>query len=364
MKDMETPTEYSERDKGLIDVLFRQVEGYSSCDKFQAMLEFCARFREIAPYNAMLLQIQMPNARFVLSANQWKEFFNRQPKVNARPLITLVPFGPIQFLYEIGDTERCKESYVPKKVRQILTGGIFADEKYRRKDGSVISRAEMTDEEILDEFEEQLHGHESGIIDNKTFGIIEDNLEQDGIRCTPMVSGFGLDGKIDANNGGEVKILLSDIHIQVKGDVRFVLNVSQDLSKDRKFAAICHELGHLFCHHITNIPLKDEQNWWKVRQASTDDETLFVQEFEAEVVSWLVCQRLGVESNSVEFLKQYYQQHNTIPNISVDMVLKAAMDVEHRVKKHMNVKDCLLYKFDKSFKKKVDEAKENHKKAT
>lgn len=123
---MEIPAENYERDKGLIDLLLHEVERFSSCDNFKAMLEFCARFRKLAPYNAMFLQVQMPNARFVLSANQWRNHFHRQPKANARPLITLVPFGPIEFLYEIGDTERCPGDYVPPRMRLTMTGGKLA----------------------------------------------------------------------------------------------------------------------------------------------------------------------------------------------------------------------------------------------
>jgi len=55
---------------------------------------------------------------------------------------------------------------------------------------------------------------------------------------------------------------------------------------EEKFATIAHELGHLFCGHLGN-PLMD---LWPDR-SSCD---LQVREFEAESVSWLVCERAGI----------------------------------------------------------------------
>ncbi|MBK7442542.1 MAG: hypothetical protein IPI65_13570 [Bacteroidetes bacterium] len=40
----------------------------------------------------------------VLSAEKWKKY-RRTIKKNARPLLILMPFGPVEFVYDITDTE-------------------------------------------------------------------------------------------------------------------------------------------------------------------------------------------------------------------------------------------------------------------
>ena len=51
-------------------------------------------------------------------------------------------------------------------------------------------------------------------------------------------------------------------------------------------------------------------------------------EFEAEPVCYLVCQRLGLDNPSAEYLSQYVSHNESIPDISVDCVMKAAGLVE------------------------------------
>ena len=80
--------------KDNIDELQFLVKKYRSSDGFKKMLDFVGRFRHLAPYNAMLVEMQLPGATFVFNGKKWKEY-NRQPKSSARQLITLIPFGPI-----------------------------------------------------------------------------------------------------------------------------------------------------------------------------------------------------------------------------------------------------------------------------
>ena len=54
-----------------IDELFATVRDYASSDKFKELLRFTAHFKKYAPYNAMLIHIQNPGARYVLPARSW-----------------------------------------------------------------------------------------------------------------------------------------------------------------------------------------------------------------------------------------------------------------------------------------------------
>ena len=90
--------------KDNIDELQFLVEEYRNSDDFKRMLDFIGRFKWLAPYNALLVQMQLPGARLVLNGKNWAKY-NRRPKKNARKLITLMNFGPIQCMFEYSDTE-------------------------------------------------------------------------------------------------------------------------------------------------------------------------------------------------------------------------------------------------------------------
>ncbi len=88
-----------------LDKLFCQVGTYRKSDQYKELLEFIKRFPNIAPYNAMLINIQKPGSKYVASASDWKKRFNRTIKIGARPLVILRPFGPVAFVFELSDTE-------------------------------------------------------------------------------------------------------------------------------------------------------------------------------------------------------------------------------------------------------------------
>jgi hypothetical protein len=52
------------------------------------------------------------------------------------------------------------------------------------------------------------------------------------------------------------------------------------------------------------------------------------EEFEAESVCYLVCERLGIDNPSDEYLAGYLGKNEHIPPISLDCVMKAAGLIE------------------------------------
>ncbi|MBR4195964.1 MAG: hypothetical protein IKQ95_04555 [Synergistaceae bacterium] len=88
-----------------LDRLFQDVRSYRSSKNYMELLDFIKRFRNIAPYNAMLIRIQKPGSKYVASVKEWRKEFGRTPKPGARPLIILRTFGPVSFVYELEDTE-------------------------------------------------------------------------------------------------------------------------------------------------------------------------------------------------------------------------------------------------------------------
>lgn len=95
----------SESTRALLDQLLADSRLYRTSQDYKELLEFAARLRNFAPFNAMLLQLQKPGLRYAASARDWCERFGRRPKEDARSLIILWPFGPVALVYDVIDTE-------------------------------------------------------------------------------------------------------------------------------------------------------------------------------------------------------------------------------------------------------------------
>ena len=73
----------------VLDELFSFASQYRSSESYMGLLKFVAGFRSYAPYNAMLVRLQMQGARYVSPAHRWSKEDGRTIKVNARPLLIL-----------------------------------------------------------------------------------------------------------------------------------------------------------------------------------------------------------------------------------------------------------------------------------
>jgi len=94
-----------ERDRAFVDQLIAETRLYDSARALKELLEFTARLRHLAPFNAMLLHVQKPGLSFAARRDDWWKRFQRRPKRNARPLVILRNFGPVDFVYDVLDTE-------------------------------------------------------------------------------------------------------------------------------------------------------------------------------------------------------------------------------------------------------------------
>ena len=94
-----------DHDRALLDQLIAETRLYDSAKSVKELLDFTSRLRHIAPFNAMLLHIQKPGLSFAARPVDWWKRFGRRPKRHARPLVILRPFGPVDFVYDVLDTE-------------------------------------------------------------------------------------------------------------------------------------------------------------------------------------------------------------------------------------------------------------------
>ncbi len=280
-----------------VDILFESIEEYRTSKYFSELLEFCARFKTLAPYNAMMVRFQMPEARYVLTASEWRRMYHREINPNARPLVILVPFGPVNFVFEISQTHPMP-GY---KVR--------------------------TDDEILQELE---HPYQTeGEFDKKYFQNLKNNLRFHSISYNPQLfAGASLGAKIELLKRPYESILI-DINREIppqKWKADYMLSTNSVGEDGQTFASIVHELGHFFCYHL---PAPDD--WqkkrgnhsvpaWQPRLYFNQDYS--AKEFEAEVVSWLICNRLDIKTPSEKYLS-YFVDGKIPKGVSIDHIFNA-----------------------------------------
>lgn len=315
-KEIERVEEQSRTIEENIDELQFLIKDYRDSVEFKNMLDFIGKFHLLAPYNAMLVYMQKPGSRLVLKGKDWLEM-NRVIRENAQKLITLRPFGPVQCMYDISDTEPTSDSQM------------------------------TSDEELIDKYNRSFEIQE-GEISKNMYNQLLSNLPSYGIY---------LDDNFNASSsyGGYVKPYVHEITpIAVPPSIirtssRFIISVNRSMSMTQKFCTICHELGHIFCHHASYDPKKKRVLSLKER------------EFEAETIAWLVCKRHGIITQSEQYLATYAPE-GTIPVCSTELILKAVTEIEKMLKGNVYLTKSLWYKEDKSVKKEVDEILDKTKK--
>lgn len=302
-----------------LDALWQTVKSYRESKNFMDVLKACVRLRSLAPYNAMLVEIQRPGASYVLSEKEWRTKFDRGIKPNARPVMVLVPFGPVDFLFEINDTYPLRSELFSKSIEDTLEE-IAAPYK---------TKHDVSDKQ-LNHLIKQLSCHSIAI-------------------DTGFIAG--------ADFGAQIELLTSNsytIYIPynkdrfVRWDADYLLSVNSKAQNGECFASICHELGHLFCYHLIS-----PRNWkrWDVRKISHG-----AREFEAESVSWLICELLCIGNPSEKYLSHYLDSNHEIPpEVSIERILSATKDVMKlcSLEKRISYRDGLLYKNCDDFKEKI-----------
>lgn len=269
-----------------LDELFLFARHYRSSQAYTELLRFVTRFRTYSPFNAMLAHLQLPGAIYVAPAHRWARDYGRRVRLNARPIVLLQPMGPVMFVFDVSDTEPVEEwASVPREVDRPF---------------------------------EPAGAH----VANELANTIE-SAKRDGVSVTEGDAGSQSAGAICPVQSAKYLKVLARLKPEtecVDVPLRYELVLNRKHSREAKYATFAHELGHLYCGHLGTPNSK----WWPDRRGLTERE----REFEAESVCYLVCQRLGLDNPSAEYLSQYVSHNESIPDISVDCVMKAAGLVE------------------------------------
>jgi len=295
-----TPAELWDGDviRHALDELVNLALQYKSSKSYQELIRFVGRFRFYSPYNAMLVHIQMPGARFVAPAHRWVQDYGRMVKPNAHPLVILRPRGPVMFVFDVEDTEPGPEAHpLPPEV----------EKPFEVRGGKVGNQLERT-------------------IENAKRDGLRILLEKEGSQSAGSMS------KQDEKSLPPPLLFLTGANrdggpIRTPISVRYNLILNEKLRREAIYATMVHELAHLYCGHL-GTPNK---KWWPDRQGLAKN----VGEFEAESATYLLCRRLGIDNPSERYLIGYWKRNQEIPKISLECVMKASGLIEKMGKERL-----------------------------
>ena len=273
-------------DKNALDDLFQRSLAFRKSDAYFDMLKFVAKFPVYKPFNRLLLYTQNPNVSYVATPGQWERDFNRRIRPDEYPLIVLQPFAPVLFVYDLSQTEGDDES-LPEILRNpFRTSGKFKESIFEK---TLINLTRDRIAYAQKEFSEFRAGSLAFYSHEKHFHLVG--------------------------------------NLTSESEIRYIAIVNEKFDLLNKYSSLVHELAHLYCGHFGG----DEFGAWDNRSFLSEEEM----ELEAESVTFLVCNHLGIQTNSEEYLAEVSKRNNELPQISVMTVLQVAGRIEEMGEKKL-----------------------------
>jgi hypothetical protein len=257
--------EPTREDRALIDQLIATTRLYDSRKALLELFAFTIRLRAFAPFNAMILHIQRPGLTHAATARDWHDRFGRVPVRGARPLLVLRTMGPVDFVFDVLDTEG---PALPVDAFKFPTLGALTDQ----------------------EFAEHM----------KT--VARENVE-----LAPLDVG-------DTQAGYIRRTARSS---DPKRKHRYELGYNKNHPAPTRLVTVAHELGHLYLGHL------GEDHARRVSDRHGVPKNL--REVEAESAAYLVAMRNGLNPRSESYLSTY---QGAFGAIDVFAITRAANAVE------------------------------------
>jgi len=195
-----------------LDDLFLRSSNYRNSSDYFNLLQFINRFPKLSPFNSFLIHTQNSGVQAVLTASKWHKY-GRVVNHRARPLVILVPFGPVGFVYDIADTSG--PPVPPSILNPFATIGKFDESIF-------YNTIKNFEKESLKYIENTMHKNSAGFASHK--------------------------------NG------------------EFSITVNHSYQINEKYSTVIHELAHIFCGHLGI----NKTSWWKSRK-SLNHETVEIE---------------------------------------------------------------------------------------
>lgn len=260
-----------------LDLLYSESQRFRESTEYMAMLDFVSRLRDLAPFNAWLLYMQNPKLTYVARAEDWMRRFGRTPRPDARPYVVMFPFGPVNFVFDLMETE----------------GKPFPE--------GVLNPFPIRGAGFMPLFENLLHN----------CGVHRTTVDGNHTQLIQAGQAIRLD-------------LLARREYSVKAGQDFLILLNQRLPPEVQFAALAHELAHIFCGHLG----RTGWSWWESCELGTEDQ----REIEAESVAFLVTRRLGLHLESERYLVKVRNFQRLLPAIRPNVIFQATSYIEAMTK--------------------------------
>jgi hypothetical protein len=275
---------------GLLQELFQRSHVHAHGDEYVRVLEFVAGFPTASPYNAYLLSVQNPAVTFALPARQWSQRYGGRIRRDARPLVVLVPFGPVQFVYDIADVD---DAVVPREA--------IAPFRTTRR---VPDRAlEMLTENARSELVQLRFGAGPAIAPSEIRPV---------------------GPHVQLGEAAPLGLFDDPPPPRPARLAAYVLTIDEALDPPRRFTALVHELAHLLLGHVER---PDHHPTRGSRLRPPREVAPAVAELEAESVTYLVTHRLGVREHAAPYLAGFLRDARRaapLEWIAFDAVLSVA----------------------------------------
>lgn len=254
-----------------VDRLFKDALASQGPAAFTEFIDFARRLSNLSVYNAMLVRLQRPGAAAVATEKRWNAA-GRTVRPGAIPIVVLRPFGPVSFLYEVGDTEG--KPLPGEHANPFVAYGDLDEVEWGR---------------VM-----KLHREKNNVrIEERNFGSLL------------------------AGNARNLQAMPSLIPELSKPEWLIQLNVNHSLPT--RFATLAHELGHIFCGHCG----PHNRGAWPDRSKLPHA----VHETEAEAVAYLVCARRELKVASQDYLSELIADAD-LRQVSVYAIFEAANRIE------------------------------------
>jgi len=280
------------RTKELTDKLEAGIKDLFSSDKYRDYLKSMSHFHNYSSRNVMLIHQQMPNATRVASYKLWNDKFNRQVRKGEKSLRI---FAPI----EIKPEKEMMEKLDPETGAPMVdaNGKVIMEEMTVLNNRSIAFK-------LVPVFDvSQTHGEPlPQLAENLTGNVVHYEAFLDSLKAiSPLPIEFE---PMNENQDGYCRY----------GEK---IGIREGMSEIQTVSAIIHEITHARLHDRDLAAQSDKPSSKEVK------------EIEAESVSYVVCQKYGVETgdNSFGYLATWGSHDLNEVKASLDIIRKEANDL-------------------------------------